>query len=1043
MMLSKLGALESAQATEYLTAILNGFKLEAEDAASVVDRLISIDNIAATSAGEMATAMQYGSAVANEVGVSFNTLAAIIGTVSSVTRLSAEMIGTAFRTMFIRMQSVKAGEIDETGQSLNNVEKTLSRIGVALRDDTDSFRPLEDVIADVAKVWGELDEVTRSQISGAVAGQRQAQMFAVLMQNYGDVAKYVAAETESLGLATDRYTIYLKGVEAAQDRVTASWEKLVQSLISSGAVAGFYDAAAGALTFVDAVGGIPTVLAIATVAMVAFNKAAIVAFASNPITMWVAAISVAVMAIGYLINGVDSTNEKLQKLNAAIENSNSKISELRNKASSIRSLSDEYENLKEKEKLSSDEAQRLLDVQNQLKGLVPILSGHFDEYGNFILDASNDMASLNDETREQIRLEKELLQLKTDEKANVAARSLLDAQKRKESFGKGAGYRGLSREELEQGRIQVQLDWANALKESKASFSQMSRDAKIAFIRELGDSSLAEEFGKILRDSMIGGLSPNERDESKIESSAKDTALLAFESFSAELEKLVSDDDTINKLFEKSITEGLDFSDIKTIPEAYSNALYIEGDKLKLNIDLVRELQLVEAGRSLAAIKQAYDRQDATAQEVAVIQLYYNRLKEVAYLTVNGMKVTAGAFKELAWNIANDAAMSGNSFVDLQNKALTSAESIYNYLTSGDAAFNNFIQQAANATGKSVQELTNVINGMLAQSYNNALGYIQAISRLSSYYMSEKGVSPSATPYTPMFTPAPTGYQYPGGLEDMYKGGGGNERERKEAERLRKIEQDIANARKDAVDRLKHQLSIFKDITSERKKQLDLAADEREYGQDVEEKNKEILKIQTELNALQFDDSEEANARRLALQDELSNLSKELSNIQYDQSIEQQKNAIDREYEAFQTSIDNAIREIEHISTGSVGGFASQLAAILSQMSIPTFHEGGMVGSSGTSVKGNEVLAKLLSGEVVSTQEQGEKFIRNTLPQLIQGASTINGANIDVSIPIQVMGNLDRAALPGLEKMIEAAVKRLNDNLYSRGYTRRAEAFGN
>ena len=170
----------------------------------------------------MATAMQYSSAIANDVGVSFENLTAMIGTVSSTTRLSAEMIGQAFRTMFVRMQSVKAGDIDETGMALNNVEKSLSRVGISLRDSANSFRPLEDVISDVAGVWGKLDEVTKAQISNAIAGQRQAQIFAVLMQNWGDVAKYVAAETNSAGLAQDRYAIYLDNVEAAL-QVARAW----------------------------------------------------------------------------------------------------------------------------------------------------------------------------------------------------------------------------------------------------------------------------------------------------------------------------------------------------------------------------------------------------------------------------------------------------------------------------------------------------------------------------------------------------------------------------------------------------------------------------------------------------------------------------------------------------------------------------------------------------------------------------------------------------------------------------------------------------
>ena len=54
--------------------------------------------------------------------------------------------------------------------SLNNVEKTLSSVGITLRDSVNSFRPLEDVIADVAAKWGELSEVQKAQISNAIAG---------------------------------------------------------------------------------------------------------------------------------------------------------------------------------------------------------------------------------------------------------------------------------------------------------------------------------------------------------------------------------------------------------------------------------------------------------------------------------------------------------------------------------------------------------------------------------------------------------------------------------------------------------------------------------------------------------------------------------------------------------------------------------------------------------------------------------------------------------------------------------------------------------
>lgn len=96
VMMSKLANMESAQATEYLTSIINGFKLESTEVIGVLDKLVAVDNDAATSVAELATAMQRSSNVAQQAGVSMEELVAYIGTVSSVTRRSAETVGEAF-----------------------------------------------------------------------------------------------------------------------------------------------------------------------------------------------------------------------------------------------------------------------------------------------------------------------------------------------------------------------------------------------------------------------------------------------------------------------------------------------------------------------------------------------------------------------------------------------------------------------------------------------------------------------------------------------------------------------------------------------------------------------------------------------------------------------------------------------------------------------------------------------------------------------------------------------------------------------------------
>jgi hypothetical protein len=961
------------------------------------------------------------------------------------------------------MQEVKAGKIDETGQSLNKVEKVLGSLNIKLRDSVNEFRPMEDVIADVASQWDNLSSVQKAQVSNAIAGQRQAQIFTSLMQNWGDVTKYVAAETDSAGLAQNRYAIYLKGVEAAQNRLRASWEGLWQTTVSSGMITDVYDLGAGFLSLLDRVGGLKPILMTAITSLIAFNGTAALSAAgitsiatawkvmsaailgSNPIGWIVLGLGAATLAFNYFY---ENASEKLSRLNKEMEEHGTKIASLRDNAKSIRDLTNEYDDLINNEHKTKEESQRLLDVQNKLKELVPTLSGDYDEYGNYLLDATNDMKNLTAATLEQIEAEKKLRQAKVDDSAESQANSLLSAQ-RNQIRTRGKGGLGLSESE----KMGINLDWTNVLAESKAAFSQMSVEAKKAFLMALEESGangakLAQDF----RNEWNAEFAQSEMKllpSDDAEKAGSEAAAQAFESFTKTLEALVDNDDTINNLFNKSITEGLGFSDIASIPEEYLDALTIEGDKIKLNIDLIREKQIVEAETSLDAIKLAYERGEATLREVEIIQLYVDKLREQQFVTVNGTQMMTGAFNEMAWSIANDAAMSGNSFVDLQGKALTSAQSIYQFLSSGDAAFNSFIQQAASILGISVEAMATKMHGIISNVVSHAVSASSFVANVDS--PTGYGAPPPSAGggYTPIFTPAPVGQQFPGGLGGSGGGGGSTKeskaekRKREKEERERKLQSEIDKAQKEAEDSLKKQLKGYKDIIDARKELLDSLKEERNYQQDVEEQNKNILKIQNELAALQFDDSEEGKARRLELQDELNDANKELENLQYDRSVDLQKDALDAEYEALEARIENAIDAIQNINATSMSDFAQQLANILSNMNTvtapattPTFHDGGIVGGS-AALKSNEMFAKVMKGEGIFTSGQMDRFINKTLPQMVQTNST-GGSMGDITINIPVNGSLDKQCIPDLKKTIYQA---LNDALSQRGIGRRADAF--
>ena len=286
-MLSKLGQMESAEASTALTSSLKGYQLAASDAASVVDKLTAVDMEAAASAGDIATAMAECANSARIAGVDMNTLIGYLTTVKEVTQDGSESVGTFAKTMFARMGNIKAGNLEdpETGENLSDVESALSSVGIKLRSANNQFREFDDVLSEVAADWDNYSNVQQHAIAVAFAGTRQQEKFLVLMENYGDAMEYAGVSTESAGTALDKYTnSYLPSVQAAQDSFTASFEQFSAAFLDSDLVAGviglgdgFMQFLTGVVKFLSFGDGLVGQLALITAGLWALN-AAMVAF---------------------------------------------------------------------------------------------------------------------------------------------------------------------------------------------------------------------------------------------------------------------------------------------------------------------------------------------------------------------------------------------------------------------------------------------------------------------------------------------------------------------------------------------------------------------------------------------------------------------------------------------------------------------------------------------------------------------------------------------------------------------------------------------
>ena len=105
--LSKLGMIDAGQATEYLTSMIKGFKLEVSDAVDVVSKLTAVDMKAAVSAADIGAALQNVATTAQLAGVSLDETIAYASTIIETTQRDASSVGMALNRVLIVILGAK------------------------------------------------------------------------------------------------------------------------------------------------------------------------------------------------------------------------------------------------------------------------------------------------------------------------------------------------------------------------------------------------------------------------------------------------------------------------------------------------------------------------------------------------------------------------------------------------------------------------------------------------------------------------------------------------------------------------------------------------------------------------------------------------------------------------------------------------------------------------------------------------------------------------------------------------------------------------
>lgn len=258
-------------ASQQLTAIWNNFYDGSQSLDHYADVMVKLGAATASSSDEISEGIEKFAAVANTVGLSYEYAASALATVTAQTRESASVVGTAFRTLFSRIQGLTQGETLDDGTTLNKYSQALATVGVQIKDTNGELKGMDEILDDLGSRWSTLAQDQKIALAETVAGVRQWTQLIALMDNWDFFKENLAMAQNADGALEQQAEIYAESWEAARDRTKAAAEDIYDSLINPDFYIGVDNMVTPLLSrtadVIDALGGLQGVLAVVALGM--------------------------------------------------------------------------------------------------------------------------------------------------------------------------------------------------------------------------------------------------------------------------------------------------------------------------------------------------------------------------------------------------------------------------------------------------------------------------------------------------------------------------------------------------------------------------------------------------------------------------------------------------------------------------------------------------------------------------------------------------------------------------------------------------------
>ena len=262
-------------ASESIIATMQAFGIAADDVMSIVDKFNEVGNKYAISSVGVGDALLRSAAAMHAANNSLDETIALATAANTIVQ-DPDKVGNVLKTVSMYLRAAKT-EADEAGESTEGMansvsdlrEEILSLTGgaVDIQIDEDTFKSTYQILKELSVVWERLTDISRANILEMVGGKRNSNVVAALLENFSVAENALKTSAESAGSALEENAKQLESIQGKINVMKASFEALAQNIIGGDVVKLVVEFATvllnitnGITSFINACGGLPTVL---------------------------------------------------------------------------------------------------------------------------------------------------------------------------------------------------------------------------------------------------------------------------------------------------------------------------------------------------------------------------------------------------------------------------------------------------------------------------------------------------------------------------------------------------------------------------------------------------------------------------------------------------------------------------------------------------------------------------------------------------------------------------------------------------------------